>query len=308
MPYFSVVIPTYNRARLLAECLASVFAQRVDDYEVLVVDDGSTDETEQVLSAYADRIRVWQQANRGPGAARNAACAHARGRYLAFLDSDDLWFPWTLETYRRAAREAGEPAFIAGKPSQFRSPEQLASVPESPLAAATFSDYYASGDEWRWYGASSFVIRTDAFRSVKGFTNEWINGEDADLAMRLGASPGFVQVVSPPTFGYREHDGSAISSTARTVAGAVHTVRAEQAGGYPGGAARARDRREILTRLLRPVMIAAARDGRRREAWALYRSTFFWHAQLGRWRFLAAFPFMAMAATGRSPGGTAHPS
>ncbi len=299
MPRFSVVIPTYNRATLLSEALASVFGQRFTDFEVLVVDDGSTDETERLLSDYEGRLRVWRQANRGPGAARNVASEHARGRYLAFLDSDDVWFPWTLEMYDKVARDAGEPAFIAGKPAWFATREHLTRVRESALTTAPFADYYASGDQWRWYGASSFVIRTDAFRAVNGFLTDWINGEDADLAMRLGTSNGFVQVVGPHTFGYRQHDGSLVSETGRTLDGAWHIIRTEQAGRYPGGATRARERWQILTRQVRPVMIECLRGAHPGDAWRMYRSTLPWHMSLGRFRFLAAFPLMALLRAAR---------
>lgn len=292
MPRFSVIIPTYNRAALLADTLASVFSQRSTDFEVLIVDDGSTDETERVLSNHAGRIRVWTQANRGPGAARNVAAEHARGRYLAFLDSDDVWFPWTLELYEQVARDAGEPAFIAGKPAWFSTRDQLDTVLEGPVSVARFADYLASSDKWRWYGASSFVIRADAFRAVNGFIPDWINGEDADLAMRLGTSGGFVQVLNPCTFGYRQHDASAVSDSGRTLAGAWHIVRTEQAGRYPGSDARARQRWEILTRQVRPVMLESLRRGKP-DAWRMYKATLPWHMRLGRWRFLAAFPLMA---------------
>ena len=139
-------------------------------------------------------------------------------------------------------------------------------------------------------------MRADAFRAVNGFTNQWINGEDADLAMRLGTAAGFVQVAAPVTFGYRDHEGSAISSVARTLQGAQYAVTKERAGAYPGGAARARERNTILTRLLRPIMLDGLRHGRRSEAWTLYRSTFSWHVQLGRWRFLAGFPVKAVTS------------
>lgn len=294
MPRFSVIIPTYNRAALLRDALASVFAQRFADFEVLVVDDGSTDDTGTVLAELADRITVLRQDNRGPGAARNAGCAQARGRYLAFLDSDDVWFPWTLETYDRIALDAGEPAFIAGKPFQFRTRDDLAAMTRSAVSTAAFADYYASSDRWRWYGASSFVVHADAFRAAQGFTNEWINGEDADLAMRLGTAAGFVQVVSPFTFGYRNHEGSAVANIDRTLQGATHAVAMEAGGRYPGGAERARERRAILTRLARPIMLDALRHGRHAAAWQLYWATFAWHLELRRWRFLAGFPFRAV--------------
>lgn len=92
-PLVSVVIPAYNAAALIGETLDSVLAQTYPNLEVLVVDDGSTDDTPQVLDRYADRIRVLRQANAGQAAARNCGAREARGELMAFLDSDDLWDP-----------------------------------------------------------------------------------------------------------------------------------------------------------------------------------------------------------------------
>jgi glycosyltransferase involved in cell wall biosynthesis len=96
-PRVSVVIPTYNRAARVRRAIDSVLAQTVPDVEVIVVDDGSSDETPQVLAAFGSRIRVLRQANRGVSAARNAGIALARGRWVALLDSDDEWLPEKLE-------------------------------------------------------------------------------------------------------------------------------------------------------------------------------------------------------------------
>lgn len=305
-PSFSVIVPTYNRAPLLEHCLTSVLAQRFSDYEVVVVDDGSTDDTEAVVARCGERVRVYRQRNGGPGAARNLGTQYARGRYLAFLDSDDVWFPWTLEVYADVIRAAGEPAFVAGKPFVFRAPGEYASVVDAPVKTRVFDDYYASGDEWRWWGASSFVVRADAFAAVGGFTNGRVNGEDAELALRLGTSRGFVQVCEPATFAYREHVGSAMANLERSYAGAWLAVTKEQAGLYPGGTARARERRRILTRHLRPVMLEALREGRRRDAWRMYRASLGWHQELGRWRFLFGFPFLAVASYWKAGGRRAN--
>jgi GT2 family glycosyltransferase len=96
----SVIIPTFNRARFLGEALDSVLGQTYSDLEVIVVDDGSTDGTAELMSARSrddSRVRYVPQANRGASAARNAGLDLARGEYVAFLDSDDAWKPWHLE-------------------------------------------------------------------------------------------------------------------------------------------------------------------------------------------------------------------
>jgi GT2 family glycosyltransferase len=293
MSLFSVIIPSFNRVVLLEGALESIFAQRFTDYEVIVVDDGSTDGTQDYLQSLGQRIKHYRQANRGPGAARNLGARHANGNYLAFLDSDDLWFPWTLEVYRDMIRDCREPAFLAGKPYLFSDRDELPRLISGPPRVALFDDYLSSADRWRWWGASSFIIRRDAFVAVRGFTDNRINAEDADLALRLGVAGNFVQITSPVTFAYREHAGSAIWDLRRTYAGACFMVSAEKAGEYPGGRARTSERRRILTRHTRPVVFGCLREGLRYEAWMLYRATFAWNAALGRGRYLAAFPVVA---------------
>ena len=96
-PIVSVIIPTYNRAGLIQEALESVLRQTFKDYEIIVVDDGSTDNTPEVLKPYRHRIRYVHQENQGISAARNWGILLSRGAYIAFLDSDDLWYPEKLE-------------------------------------------------------------------------------------------------------------------------------------------------------------------------------------------------------------------
>lgn len=97
-PSVSVVIATYNRARFLPETIGSILQQRFRDFELIVVDDGSTDETRQVLQSYGDQIRFFYQENRGPAAARNLGIRNARGRWISIQDSDDLSTADHLET------------------------------------------------------------------------------------------------------------------------------------------------------------------------------------------------------------------
>lgn len=97
-PLVSVVIPTYNRAEQVLKAINSVLKQSYSDFEVLVCDDGSTDDTEERIRAIDDsRVRYLKQENKGPGAARNLGLKNAKGDLIAFLDSDDFWTPEHLE-------------------------------------------------------------------------------------------------------------------------------------------------------------------------------------------------------------------
>src|SRR5205823_7692478 len=101
IPLFSVVIPVFNRARTLPAALESVLAQTEQDFEILVIDDGSSDDPAAVVAGFPDpRIRCVRQENCGAGAARNRGIDLARGRFIAFLDSDDRFLPHHLSSMR----------------------------------------------------------------------------------------------------------------------------------------------------------------------------------------------------------------
>jgi glycosyltransferase involved in cell wall biosynthesis len=97
-PQVSVIIPTYNRGWILKEAIDSVLTQDYKDFELIVVDDGSTDNTSEILASYGNGIRVLFQENKGVSAARNRGIAEASGQFIAFIDSDDLWLPQKLST------------------------------------------------------------------------------------------------------------------------------------------------------------------------------------------------------------------
>jgi GT2 family glycosyltransferase len=112
-PIFTVAMPAYNSERTIASAIGSVLAQTQPDFELIVVDDGSSDATVDVARGFQDsRVRVRRQENAGPGAARNLAIVEGRGRYISMLDSDDLWLPAYLETMG-AALDADPKAGLA---------------------------------------------------------------------------------------------------------------------------------------------------------------------------------------------------
>lgn len=108
-PRFSIVIPTYNRAESILQTLESCFAQTYSDFEIIVVDDGSSDSTLTVLKAVQDaRMSVVSQINAGPAAARNHGMRLSRGHFVAFLDSDDSWYPEFLEAANDVLNDQGD--------------------------------------------------------------------------------------------------------------------------------------------------------------------------------------------------------
>jgi GT2 family glycosyltransferase len=297
MPLFSIVIPTYNRARLLEETLASVFAQEETDFEVLVVDDGSTDDTLATLARYGDRVRVLRQANAGQGVARNLGIQEARGEYVAFLDSDDLWFPWTLSTYRQALQQHDGPAVVMGRARSFVRAEELARVGPEPLRTLHFTDYLASAEERFVRTACAVAVRTEALRRVGGFTSLRVNAEDYDLLFRLGTEPGFAFVEAPVTVGYRQHADSSSKTLERSHQGTVYLLAQEQQGRYPGGAARRRERLSMLLFGLRHVTHWLLANQRRDLALDLYRRGLRLHLEAPRWRYVLGFPPWALASS-----------
>jgi len=288
---FSVVIPTYNRAKLLQAALDSVLAQSWTDYEIIVVDDGSTDETSGAISRYGDPVRLFRQENQGPGAARNLGIAQARGEYVVFLDSDDRWFPWTLATYAEVIEGCDRPSIVMTQPVSFTDADKLAAIEQTPLRIQTCRDYFACP---RAAQGSTAAVRVDVLRAEGGFVERSIYAEDCDLWLRLGTASGYVLVESPPLYAYRRHEDSAVSDWRRTYDGISHLIAQERAGRYPGDSSRRGDRLRILTTHVRPVSLACLRERRLWDAWNLYGRTFSWHVRLGRWRYLLGFPALAL--------------
>lgn len=140
-PLISVIIPTYNRQAYLVEAVESVLAQSYSPLELIVIDDGSTDSTDQAMHRYAPTVRYHWQTNQGVSTARNQGIALAQGEYLAFLDSDDLWTPDKLARQMAAFVATPDTDAVFSHIGHFFSPELPDDLrarlwcPEEPLPA-----------------------------------------------------------------------------------------------------------------------------------------------------------------------------
>lgn len=292
---FSVIIPTRNRRPLLEAALQSVWAQEQQPREVIVVDDGSTDDTAQFLGTIRDRVKVLTTNAGSPGAARNAGARIAAGAYVAFLDSDDQWFPWTLATLAAAVDTCQRPAYICGSFRQFTDERELAGVSREPSACESYANYFATWPRQLVIGAGMVAVRRDVFINSGGFSEAAINGEDHDLSLKLGLAPGFVQVVRPSTLAWRMHPSSVTRDLQKSLDGCELMLASEAADKYPGGDRWSSVRRNIITTHTRSFTFEALKAGRLGAAWQIYRETFKWHVALGRVRYLTVFPVLAAA-------------
>lgn len=295
MPKFSVIIPAYNRASYIAATLRSVFAQTFSDYEVIVVDDASTDDTVEIVRTFGERVKVLEQKNSGPGAARNLGSKHARGEYLAFLDSDDLWFPWTLAAYDELLRQE-QVSIIAGCPYFFEDEAEVARVGSGALKFKRYPDYLSADPAEALPGGGLLVVRSTAFAEVGGFTHERVFSEDAELYMRLGTAPGYALVTAPCTVAYRRHAGSAMHDTPRIAAGLQMILQHEREGKFPGGEARRAARWHFIAHSCRNTAANAARGGHPGLAMSLYGESLGANIREGRWKFVLGLPLVAAGA------------
>jgi glycosyltransferase involved in cell wall biosynthesis len=277
----SVIIPSYNRRDLLLTCLDSVAEQSLLPNEIIVVDDGSTDGTIEALEK-RDDIRLIVQENAGPGAARNRGANAATGQYIAFLDSDDVWFPWSLETMVSLIR-VHSAKLLFGRFEDFSDQPRGAN---EPIGGMHFETYFESWKHGCFAGAGMMMMDRQAFLAAGGFSEDRLNAEDHDLALRMGDAKGFVQVTAPVTVAHRVHDGNEMNDLEANENGLKRIVQNELNGVYPGGEKYAAMRRSIISSHVRPMLLRKARSKDYRSAWSLFVSTAGWSLGLSRLPYL----------------------
>ncbi|MGD2174237.1 MAG: glycosyltransferase family 2 protein [Candidatus Brocadiaceae bacterium] len=209
-PRVSVVIPAYNAEDYLQEALESVFAQTFTDYEVIVVDDASTDGTPEMLRGYEEsgRIRVLtHQRNRGLSASRNSGIRAARGEFVTFLDADDVWRPERLAYHMAVMERNPEIMFLSNSGWWFKEGEELRfpPLPENPELTEVSWEALALGASP--FSASNALVRREVLDEVGLFDERLRAAEDRDMWLRIARRFGTVRA-SGYVHGYRRHAGS----------------------------------------------------------------------------------------------------
>lgn len=207
-PKVSVIIPTYNRASKVRNAIDSALGQTFSDLEVIVVDDGSSDDTCKILQeGYGDRIRFFTQANQGASAARNKGLAEARGEWIALLDSDDLWekekLEWQFKALERFGPQCGacytDTRFLNYPETRtmFQLTEEYRHDGTMGINAEAQRIMLSSGRSGTGVCTSSLVARADVVATSGGFDTNLRFGEDCEFMFRLALLTDFCYVNRP---------------------------------------------------------------------------------------------------------------
>jgi cellulose synthase/poly-beta-1,6-N-acetylglucosamine synthase-like glycosyltransferase len=294
--FLSIIIPVYNRAHLIANALDSVIQQRDDDCEIIVIDDGSTDTTPQTLKRYNGQIRVVRTENQGAGLARNTGIQLAKGKYVAFLDSDDVWFPWTVKNLKQIIAQTGRPSVIQTTFVWLQAEGKLPADAPADVQYQVFEDVFSYGMCHAMSGAGATIVKSEALRKCGGFSNQRIVGEDIDLLFKLGTEKGCVLLSNPPSFAYCRHDEMTTLSADAWYKGALFLLQQERKGLYPGGKLRQCERRHCLAMDAAYRSLVCLKAGNVMNALRIYLASLTWQIQSAHFDYLFKTPVRMLLA------------
>lgn len=214
MIQFSILIPLYNKASYIEKTLKSVLKQTFSDYEIIVINDGSTDESvSKVLEFKDSRIQLYNQKNQGAAVARNLGIEKAKYDYIAFLDADDLWMENHLETLKILIQDFPNAGIFASR-YQLIFKEGKVTVPKFKGIATDFygivPDYFDASLNYAVTTSSSIVVPKSVFEEIGIFKPNITSGEDVDMWIRI-ATKYTVAISNKITASYNHYIQNSLS-------------------------------------------------------------------------------------------------
>jgi glycosyltransferase involved in cell wall biosynthesis len=237
---FSVIIASYNREKYIRQTIDSVLSQTFKDYEIIVVDDGSTDRTKDILQSYGAQIKNIHQENLGSEAAFRTGASLANGEYLAFLDSDDLFLPNALETYDKIIRALDSPPLIMGCMKRFWDGQDVPTNAGNvdAIEVLKYRDYL-SKDIGMGMAQSIIVLLRSVFEEVSGardhLADSYLFNYDYNLVLQAGTHEPCIIVKHPTTVAYRQHVTQASNKIEKMVQGVLSLIHMVRNGSCYGG-------------------------------------------------------------------------
>ena len=201
---FSVIIPYYNKTKYIERCIDSIVNQTFKDFEIIIVDDGSTDNGCELIKAkYGNSITIISQINQGVSAARNNGISVAKHNYIAFLDADDCWHKQFLEKVK-AVIDAEKGIKIIG--THYSRNKAFLTSDSGALEYFKFGNYFKSALRNTYFSSSSTIVTADFFLKHNGFNTNFKKGEDVDLWIRAVHSGGNAFYIKNTLVYYSDED------------------------------------------------------------------------------------------------------
>lgn len=205
MPFFSIILSTFNRAYLVGRAIESVLAQTFADWELIIIDDGSRDNTFEIIQPFVlndDRLRYHYAQNRGLAMARNTGIQMSIGEYITFLDSDDEYAPEHLALRAKYLKEHPQVELLHGG-VEVIGPEMVADK-HDPSRQIPISECVVGG---------TFVIRRDLAERLQGF-HDIAYGDDADFFARAEKATAIIHKIDVPTYRYNRTESDSLTAIA----------------------------------------------------------------------------------------------
>lgn len=189
MVQFSIIIPLYNKENSIEKTLKSVFNQSFSDYEIIVINDGSTDKSEEKVKSISDeRLRLISTENKGVSLARNLGISESKGNLIAFLDADDYWFPTHLEAIFQLHKNHPEAGLLATNYQFYYSDKKTIQPVFDGIPSEKWSgivpDFFKSSMKYRLAWTSAVAVRREVFNNIGDFKN-YNAGEDNEMWLRI---------------------------------------------------------------------------------------------------------------------------
>ena len=187
MPFFSVVIPLFNKEKYIRQCIESILNQNFDDFEIIIINDGSTDRSAEIVNSIKDsRLKLISKKNQGVAAARNRGIEESGGEIIAFLDADDFWYPNHLtELYKLSQKFPKVLLYATAYEIEYHSRLIKTYSLKTKENFNLLFPYYKYAKAWPLFYTSNFALAKSLFKTEKAFKNH-LHGEDTELFLRLG--------------------------------------------------------------------------------------------------------------------------
>ena len=217
MPFFSVVIPLYNKEKYVAQTLQTVLKQSFSDFEIVVINDGSTDNSEQIVKSFSDsRIKYFSTENQGAAAARNLGIEKSQSPYIAFLDADDLWFENHLQELKNLIERFPNAGMYANR---YQLIYENGSTYQPSFYGITndyegiVGDYFASSLHYAIASSISVAVPKSIFAEVGNFKKYISSGQDTDMWIRIALHSTII-IGNKLTASYQHFIEGSLSKTA----------------------------------------------------------------------------------------------